>query len=329
MPRILKDVDVQFISLVSKGANKRTIIYKSASNRQQVIQREIAIVKTDDEKHLVYGIVYAPEDVDTQGDMMNAVEIEKAAHKFLANLRNTSVDKQHDENPDEGVVVESFIVQKGDERFPGDEGAWAVAIKVVKEETWEQVKKGEITGLSMGAWAATDEVVKSGTFVDKLLTAVRKKFSVRKDFNDEMLKQQIWPMMDALASSFWQIMQDDTIVDKKGAFADCVQQMKDYFTAKKSADPEGGTPAGDQTISEGDIDMKPEEVAALVTSAVEKAVKPLQEEVTGLKKTIEDGDKAVAERVEKLEKASVGSNRALGTETPDEIVIEDQTVEVI
>jgi hypothetical protein len=41
------------------------------------------------------------------------------------------------------------------------EGSWAVGIKVEKEETWQLIKNGEITGLSMAGMAVVEEVTKS------------------------------------------------------------------------------------------------------------------------------------------------------------------------
>jgi len=157
--RLLKDVEILFISLVDQAANKRTIVWKSKNEHSPTLEREIPIIKVDEEKHIVYGIVYAPEDVDTQGDMMTADEIEKMAYRFMKARRTTNVDEQHDYDPDEGYVAESWLIRAGDPLFPNEkEGAWAVGIKVENEETWEKVKKGEITGLSMGGYGKAIEL---------------------------------------------------------------------------------------------------------------------------------------------------------------------------
>lgn len=160
--RLLKNVQVLFISLVDKGANRRTVIWKSKENHEPLFQREIPIKKVDEEKRLVYGIVYAPDEADTQGDMMTAEEIEKMAYGFMANRRTDQVDRQHDYNPDEGFVAESWLVRKNDPLFADEpEGSWAVGIKVMQEETWAAVKSGEVGGLSMGGFASAEDLSKS------------------------------------------------------------------------------------------------------------------------------------------------------------------------
>lgn len=151
MRKMLKDISITFISLVRKGANKKQIIYKSADFDESLpALTDIDISKFDEEKGIVYGIVYAPDEVDTQGDSASAVEIEKAAYDFMENLRNGEVDKQHSEINVEAFVAESWIVRKNDELFPKEKkGSWAVGIKLKDDELKKEVKEGKITGLSM------------------------------------------------------------------------------------------------------------------------------------------------------------------------------------
>ena len=50
------------------------------------------------------------------------------------------------------MIVETYILKGEDEMFPDDPiGAWAVVIKVTDTEAWQEIKKGEITGISMQA----------------------------------------------------------------------------------------------------------------------------------------------------------------------------------
>ena len=140
----LKEVRVKFISLVDIPANKRGIIWKSEN------QMIIPIAKINKEKKMVYGIVYAPNEEDTDGDFMTPEEIEKMAYDFMKNGRTRNVDRQHDFQPDEGFVAESWLIRKNDPLFPHEkEGAWAVGIKVENKETWEDIKKGVINGISL------------------------------------------------------------------------------------------------------------------------------------------------------------------------------------
>ena len=111
------------------------------------VERTVPIVKVDAEKRIVLGVVYEPDVRDTDGNFMTTTEIEKMAYGFLENMRNTNIDRNHDDKPNYGVVVESFIARKGDPDFPP--GAWVLGTHVTHEETWEAIKSGEITGYSI------------------------------------------------------------------------------------------------------------------------------------------------------------------------------------
>jgi uncharacterized protein YvpB len=76
------------------------------------------------------------------------------AYGFMKCMNLHNVDKQHDFDPDEGYVCESYIAQKGDpDGF--DEGSWVVAIKVENESTWTEIEKGDITGVSLAGFATS------------------------------------------------------------------------------------------------------------------------------------------------------------------------------
>lgn len=108
---------------------------------------EVNFKKTDDEKRLVYGEVYVPWLVDSQGDFATPEDIEKAAHQFLLDGNLDKIDTHHDFIAKECAVVESFIARPGDPTFTP--GAWVLVTKVFSDEVWDQIKKGEINGYSM------------------------------------------------------------------------------------------------------------------------------------------------------------------------------------
>ena len=107
----------------------------------------IEFKKSDAKKQIVFGEVYVPNVKDTDGNFMTAETIEKMAHDFLANKKNTQISKGHDGNADKGVVVESFIVREGDPDFAA--GSWVVGVHVPDIEIWKQVENGELTGFSI------------------------------------------------------------------------------------------------------------------------------------------------------------------------------------
>jgi hypothetical protein len=105
------------------------------------------IVIKSDEKRIVYGEVYAPYQVDTDGEAMLPEDIERMAHNFLASGRVNKIDVQHNLQESGCLVVESFIARKDDpDGFI--EGAWVLGTKIIPDDLWDKVKKGEINGYS-------------------------------------------------------------------------------------------------------------------------------------------------------------------------------------
>ena len=116
--------------------------------------------------------MYAPETVDSQGDIASAEVIKQMAHEYVRNIG--AVDVRHDTKalPREKVtVVESFIIQKGDERFaamkdysgrPVDAtGGWGVVIKVDDPDLRRLYREGHWNGVSMFGPAIVEPITKS------------------------------------------------------------------------------------------------------------------------------------------------------------------------
>lgn len=139
MPK-LENLQVSFISLVDRPANKKDIVYKCRDKFNA--EKLIPISKASDEG-LVLGTVYEPGVKDAEGDWADAQTIKKAAHDFMLSGRNFNVDENHSSVPAGAAVVESSIDAKG---------AWNVVIKMdPASESFQKVKKGEYKGLSMMA----------------------------------------------------------------------------------------------------------------------------------------------------------------------------------
>jgi len=113
------------------------------------IKKEFPILKRDDDKQLVTGVVLEPEVEDAHGDVISVEEVEKAAHNFMRESR--VIGLQHKEQgPAE--VVESFIT-KEEMNIGGEKvvkGAWVMTVKVHDVDIWKAVKSGEFTGFSIG-----------------------------------------------------------------------------------------------------------------------------------------------------------------------------------
>lgn len=117
------------------------------------INKEITtrIEKIDVEKQLVAGVVMEPDVVDLQGDIYDADEIEKACHSFNRHVRLNGLMHKDFTKIDSVYPVESYTAPAG---FRLDEkkvlkGSWIMVTKVEDKDTWDRIKKGELTGFSV------------------------------------------------------------------------------------------------------------------------------------------------------------------------------------
>lgn len=115
------------------------------------------VLKYDDERQVVYGVVYEPHVIDAQGDYADEDAIMDAAHSYM--LGGAVVKLDHAEETDQAAVVESYIApvdfELGGE--PVRAGSWVMAVKVADAELWQRVKGGEYEGYSFGG-----EVLRTG-----------------------------------------------------------------------------------------------------------------------------------------------------------------------
>lgn len=116
------------------------------------------------EERIVTGLVLKPEVVDGQGDIMSAKVIAKAAHDWLAAFnRSTKLGLQHNsfkKNENRFYPIESYVAPI--EFVMGTSivkaGTWVLSVFVADDKIWEAVKKGEITGFSIGGKANAQEL---------------------------------------------------------------------------------------------------------------------------------------------------------------------------
>lgn len=118
------------------------------------------IKKADPAQRLVSGWAYISHDheglplVDADGDYVPTPDdLQKAAHKFMLDAR--SADVYHDEvlvaKAVESVVFTPEITKAmgiPDGVLP--QGAWWVTWKVLDDDTWARVEKGELRSMSIG-----------------------------------------------------------------------------------------------------------------------------------------------------------------------------------
>jgi len=117
----------------------------------------------DDDKRLVYGIVYEPDVVDTQGDYTDSIEIEKGAHRFMEFYQD--IGEAHFVTSPDIKLVESYIAPADfditnpitKELQKVQKGSWVIVVKVYNDKVWDEVKDGKLTGFSFEGTARGED----------------------------------------------------------------------------------------------------------------------------------------------------------------------------
>lgn len=166
----ISNARISFVSLVNKAANKRRFLITKADGDRANFTSCGRIVKADADNHYVTGIVYEPMAEDTDGNYMTEDEITKAAYWY--NKNGDKVDIQHSFQPTDGAsVVESWIA-KADFDINGQhirKGTWLMTMEVTDSDLWNEIRKGTITGFSMGGvgeYSDVDEDIRNLTKSD-------------------------------------------------------------------------------------------------------------------------------------------------------------------
>ena len=119
----------------------------------------IKMLKANDEKQIVYGIIFEPDFFDADDEYVTKEDIEDAAHDYMVNLRKSSDQchqkLSHKQEIDEATdIVESYVApvdfEMNDELVK--EGTWIVAMKIYDKDLWDETKKS-VTGFSAGGIA--------------------------------------------------------------------------------------------------------------------------------------------------------------------------------
>ena len=115
------------------------------------------ILKIDKKKQIVGGVVYEPDEVDTQGDYTDNAEIGKAMFRFMEKYATNTkrIRINHKGRKFFFPILECFQPEhdtiKGDERLKA--GSWWMMIKVTNKSIWKDIEEGKLTGFSMGGRA--------------------------------------------------------------------------------------------------------------------------------------------------------------------------------
>lgn len=124
----------------------------------------VPLAKAIKDQQIIIGIALQPDVVDAHGDIMSAAVIQKAAHRFLASYNKAvKLGVQHKDFKPRFELLESYIAPitfvLGEKTVK--EGSWVVAWKVLDATIWNKIKKGEITGFSIGGKAKVKQLKKA------------------------------------------------------------------------------------------------------------------------------------------------------------------------
>lgn len=140
---------------------KREIKKTKGADGVETFELFIPIIKIDEEKRIVTGIVYEPDVEDAQGDSASAEEIEKACHGFM--MDSQQIGLMHKANISDKVKLVENWLQKSDQWIGGlkvKKGTWLQSHKILDDAIWADVKTEKLTGFSM-AGQAIDEAANS------------------------------------------------------------------------------------------------------------------------------------------------------------------------
>jgi len=114
----------------------------------------VPVVKGDE--HIVYGIVYEPDEVDAQGDQASADEIKKAAYNFMENVQTFKV--MHKGKRVKVKILENYIapVDFTINKREVKKGSWVLVTRILDKKVWKAIKAGKLTGYSMAGYARVD-----------------------------------------------------------------------------------------------------------------------------------------------------------------------------
>ncbi len=203
---------IGFISLCPAGANTIRTMYKADGKNENI--KLVTINKDMTEQGELVCVVYAPDIVDTQGDMASEKVIKEFAYDFAKSGGN--IDIIHNEkalDSSDIFIAESMIIQKNDPRFSdmkdyaGNEvdvtGGWGVILKVENEDLRKLYRSGEWGGISMGGTMIVKDVSEE-TSVIKMLkellpSIIKSKQKENKSETDmELTKENIIEIVKAV-----------------------------------------------------------------------------------------------------------------------------------
>lgn len=152
---VKKASDLQFVEHTSTTFRSFAESANEKCALNSALNSDIRIAKADNsEERYILGIVLEPDVPDAHNDIYSADEVRKAAFIFMEEFGDIGL--QHGEIiTGKAKILESYITPV-DFDIDGEKvraGTWLMGVRVIDDNLWESVKKGEITGFSIGGSA--------------------------------------------------------------------------------------------------------------------------------------------------------------------------------
>lgn len=329
--REIKNAKITHVSLVNKGANGQDFLIIKSED-EPTISKDIPIIKVDDDKQLVTGIVYEPETVDSQGEFMTAEEIEKAAHTFMKDYHN--IDKQHTFKNEDADVVESYVA-KSDHKIGDQEikkGTWVMTTHIGDEEIWKDIKKGKIKGYSMGGSGQRVEHDNASQKVNKedneslessgneeykgffdvmksFFTGITKADTKTASFTDRMavndITEGMWRVNDTLRSTMRDILNSEAIKDKHVALNQAIDEYAEYMKKKIKGVKSNVTKSDQDFFFSEPVEKAGRKISSKRLSSLKDAVSSLTAIINEVEGNNEEETKVNKEEMQEIMKSAM------------------------
>lgn len=175
-----EDTGICAVSIVDEPAIMNNFLKFSAD-------KQIMLSK-DDEKQDLYGpvlipnqLIYRRDNADGYYVTFSAETIEQLQKKYFRTGTNFNMSLDHDGNPIQAYVFESFLKDSKNGISPAqwpelEDGTWFIRAHIEDREVWERIKEEELHGFSIECWMGAVELSKQESKPDMIDDLLNGKF---------------------------------------------------------------------------------------------------------------------------------------------------------
>ena len=137
-----------------KALSKKSTISKKKAPAKTEKGATFKIIKVDKAQRILGGVIYEPDEIDSQNDYTDEKEIEKAMYRFMERYATDTkrIRINHKGKRYHFPIMECF--QAEEDTIKGKQtlkkGTWWLEIKVTNDAVWKMAENNEIEAFSMG-----------------------------------------------------------------------------------------------------------------------------------------------------------------------------------